>query len=510
MKIRICTKILAIFLTAAVVLIACTKEDPDVRLDPKLSTSQVIDIKSNEATVVGFVVAGHEGISERGVCYNTIPAPTIDNNKVTTSAPPKGATFNVTVTGLDYATKYYARAYITNASGTIYGEEISFTTMPVVPTLTTDTVIAKTGTTVTGGGNITNDGKADIKARGICISLAHNPTIDDTIKAHQMQFSKDGNGIGSFTSTISKLKGQTTYYVRAYAKNSAGVGYGQERTVTTPPAIVTLWIAGDFQGWNPSGAKDSLMNTDDDPIVRGYAYISTTGGFKFVSQKNWNGPNYGAGDAQGKISPTGDNLSLATPGYYLFAIDLANMTYTATKTTWGVIGGATAGGWDSDQSMTYSTAFSRWFATIPLTVSDFKFRANSDWGINFGDKPPVDGKLDAGGDNIPVTTVGTYTLMMDLSSPLNYKYYVTKWSITGDAAAGWGVDTDMTPSVDNKWTVTTTLGVGDFKFRANHDWPINLGGTPSALKWGGDNIHVSTAGTYTITLDLVNGTYTIQ
>lgn len=510
MKIRVYTKILATFLAAALVFVACTKEVSDVRLNPKLSTSQVINIKSDGATVVGFVVAGENGIFERGVCYNTKPAPTIENTKVPTFATTQGATFNVNVTGLDYATLYYARAYVTNASGTIYGEEITFTTLPVVPTLTTDTVIAKTGTTVGGGGKITNDGKAAVTARGICISLAHNPTIDDTVKAHKMQFTKDGNGIGSFTSTISKLTGLTTYYVRAYAKNSAGVGYGQERAVTTPAAMVTLWIAGDFQGWNPSGAKDSLMNTDTDPIIRGYAYISTTGGFKFVSQKNWNGPNYGAGASAGQLSATGGDLSLATPGYYLFEIDLANMTYKATKTTWGVIGGATANGWNGDQPMTYSSAFRRWVATIPLTASDFKFRANSDWAINYGDKPPVEGKLDAGGDNIPVTTAGTYTLMMDLSSPQSYKYYVTKWSITGNAAGGWGVDTDMTPSADNKWTVTTTLGVGDFKFRANHDWPINLGGTPSALTWGGDNIHVSTAGTYTITLDLVAGTYTIQ
>lgn len=496
------SKIIFSLAAMTIMIAACTKEDPEVRLDPKLSTSQVLSVKSDSATVVGFVVAAGNGFSERGVCYGLQAHPTLKTNKVIYNGTEPGATFSVILKSLQYATKYYARAYALNAADTLYGEELTFTTLPVVPTVTTSAFTATSGTSANGGGNVTNNGGAAVTARGVVYSKTSNPTLSDSKTT-------DGTGSGVFTSSLSNLKGLTKYYVRAYATNSAGTAYGPEVSFTTPEAIVTLYIAGDFQGWDPANAKDSLMNTADDPTVQGYAYISNTNGFKFVSQHDWNGTNYGAGTTAGTISTTGDNLSVSSAGYYLFKINLANLTYTATKTTWGVIGAATAGGWGSDQAMTYSPTLRRWFATIPLTADQLKFRANGAWDLNYGDTGN-DGKLDAGGDNINVATAGTYSVMLDLSAPLKYKYALTKWSIIGDAAGGWSNDVDMVPHANNTWTLTTTLAVGDLKFRANHDWTINLGGTPSKFTFGGDNIKITTPGTYTITLDLNNGTYTIQ
>jgi hypothetical protein len=56
----------------------------------------------------------------------------------------------------------------------------------------------------------------------------------------------------------------------------------------------------------------------------------------------------------------------------------------------------------------------------------------------------------------------------------------------------------------NLWTATATMGVGEFKFRANNGWDINLGGDLQNLSYGGDNIAVTEAGTYLVTLDLSN------
>ena len=75
-------RILAVLVTATILFAACTKENTDVRLDPKLSTSQLLNVKSDSATIVGFVVAAGEGFTEKGVCYNTEPNPTIANTKV--------------------------------------------------------------------------------------------------------------------------------------------------------------------------------------------------------------------------------------------------------------------------------------------------------------------------------------------------------------------------------------------------------------------------------------------
>jgi hypothetical protein len=493
---------LAFFFVASTIIAACTKEEDDVKLDPALSTSQILNLKSDSATVVGFVIAKGDGFTEKGIVYSTEAAPTIDNDKAVYKGAEDKATFNVAIGGLNYATKYYARAYATNASGTIYGEEMTFTTLPVVPTLTTGEFAALTGTTASGTGNVTNNGGAEVTARGIVYGTSPDPTVAN-------DKTTDGAGVGEFTSALSGLRGLTTYYVRTYATNSAGTAYGPQVSFTTPQAIVTLWVAGDFQGWNPGAALDSLMNSEADQTIQGYVNITNTNGFKFTSQKNWDGPNYGIGASAGTLSTTGDNLSVTAPGYYLFNINLSDLTYTATKTSWGIIGSGTADQWNSDQNMTYSPVLRKWVATIPLTAAEIKFRANDDWDLNYGDTGN-DGKLEAGGDNIPVTTAGTYTLMLDLSSPRNYKYTMTQWGIIGSATAGgWDSDTDLTPNADNTWTITTTLNAGEIKFRANNGWDINYGGSGGNIAAGGANIAVATAGTYTITLDLVNGTYTI-
>jgi len=106
---------------------------------------------------------------------------------------------------------------------------VEFTTLAVtttIPTLTTEAVSDITETTATTGGNITDDGGSDITARGVCYSTSPNPTIDDNT-------TNDGTGAGTFTSNLTGLTPDTTYYVRAYATNSEGTAYGDEVQFTT-------------------------------------------------------------------------------------------------------------------------------------------------------------------------------------------------------------------------------------------------------------------------------------
>ena len=120
------------------------------------------------------------------------------------------------------------RAYATNEKGTSYGEQRSFTTLQNIelPTVTTTNVSNITQTTATSGGNVTDDGGATLTARGVCWSTSQNPTISNSHTA-------DGNGTGSFTSNITGLTANTTYYVRAYATNEKGTAYGEQRSFTT-------------------------------------------------------------------------------------------------------------------------------------------------------------------------------------------------------------------------------------------------------------------------------------
>jgi hypothetical protein len=113
---------------------------------------------------------------------------------------------------------------------------ISAANAPVqLATLTTSAVSSLTNISATSGGNITDDGGANITTRGVCYSINTNPTTADNI-------TNDGNGTGSFTSNLSGLTASTTYYVRAYATNSAGTAYGNELS------FITLAIGDTYQG----------------------------------------------------------------------------------------------------------------------------------------------------------------------------------------------------------------------------------------------------------------------
>jgi hypothetical protein len=110
----------------------------------------------------------------------------------------------------------------------------SDTPSTTVPVLTTSTVTAITETTATSGGNITSNGGASVIVRGICWSLSANPTLADSKTI-------DGTGSGSFTSAITGLTANTLYYVRAYATNSAGTAYGDQKSFTTQKVIIPVF-----------------------------------------------------------------------------------------------------------------------------------------------------------------------------------------------------------------------------------------------------------------------------
>jgi uncharacterized protein (TIGR02145 family) len=105
-----------------------------------------------------------------------------------------------------------------------------------IPTLTTTAITAITTTSANSGGNITADGGASITARGVVWSTSTNPTNTLTTKT------ADGTGSGSFSSTLTNLTPKTTYYVRAFATNSTGTGYGNEIIFTTTDSSSVMGI----------------------------------------------------------------------------------------------------------------------------------------------------------------------------------------------------------------------------------------------------------------------------
>ncbi|MBN2610114.1 MAG: hypothetical protein JXB00_01015, partial [Bacteroidales bacterium] len=137
--------------------------------------------------------------------------------------------FTSSITGLIANTTYHVRAYATSSVGTGYGSDVTFTTSPTIPTVTTTTPSSIDQTTATCGGNVTSNGGAALTARGVCWSTTANPTIANSKTT-------DGTATGAFTSSITGLTASTTYHVRAYATNSIGTSYGNDIPFTTTGA----------------------------------------------------------------------------------------------------------------------------------------------------------------------------------------------------------------------------------------------------------------------------------
>lgn len=591
---------MVLLVAATAIFAACTEDTADVRLAPTLSTANTLNITSESATVVGFVVAEGDGFTERGVCYSKTENPTIENNKAIYNGDDPTATFHVTVSGLDYATTYYARAYATGESGTVYGEQVSFTTLPVVPFLKTTAVSEITGNSAKTGGEVTGDGGAEVTARGVVYGTSENPTIegDHTV---------NGEGTGVFESLLSNLKGNTTYYVRAYATNSAGTGYGPQvtfKTLVDLPKVTTaavtditkfsavsggnvtddggaevtarglVWsmnpdptisdnvidggaglgefvsnleglekyteyyvrafatnsagtgygetikfrtlsdiltwnVPGDYveasypgsglANWSPDKSPQVISTIEEPNKLEGYVYMgNSNNAWKFATQMDWSGPNYGD-NGSGGLDPNAGNIE-SPKGFYKLVVDATTLTYTAIPMEWGVIGSATPMGWSDETPLTYSPERQRWIGVVHLTADEFKFRANHDWAYNYGSNDN-DGNLQQDGKNIPVDVEADYAFELDLSTPHQYKYVAYRWGLIGDATpGGWGTDTDMTwDETNGVFTVTLDLTSGSFKFRANDDWGVNRGGDMNALTQDGANINVDEPGNYTIT-----------
>ena len=242
-----------------VVFYTSKEEQPEIVL-PTVTTSDVTGITTNSATCGGNVISDGNGtVTACGICWSVSPNPTIEDNK--TNDGSGTGSFASQIPDLVPNTQYYVRAYATNEVGTAYGDEISFTTLleKLLPTVTTSEITDITTNSATCGGNVTSDGNGTVTVRGVCWSTNPNPTIEDNKTTN-------GNGTGSFTSNLSNLVPQTTYYVRAYAINEAGTVYGEVKSFTTLEEEPEETISGTENGHDyvdlglPSGLKWATCN----------------------------------------------------------------------------------------------------------------------------------------------------------------------------------------------------------------------------------------------------------
>lgn len=208
-----------------------------------------------------------------------------------------------------------------------------------------------------------------------------------------------------------------------------GDSWGELQTMVIPGAgtwIVTLdmnnlrysfakpvlYMAGDANGW----AQIDYLSGEDGVNYTGFMYLNQNG-FKFCSQQNWDGTNYG-GAFFGQES---DNIIMdEAEGYYKVDVDLSTKKYTLTEIkSIGIIGSAAPNGWDSDVDLTYvpynkeTKEGGYWEAKdLKLKAGECKFRANDAWDMQWG----FDGDKFVFSNNAPqkqfVPEEGTYDIKL--------------------------------------------------------------------------------------------------
>jgi hypothetical protein len=161
----------------------------------------------------------------------------------------------VTPTLFGYTFVPSSRIY-TNVTSSQTGQDYTATIIPI-PIVTTTAVSGITASTVSSGGNVIYGGSSSVTTRGVCWSTSINPTIADS-------HTTDGTGTGVFTSSITGLNPNTTYHVRAYARNSSGTSYGRNETFTTLKVLPTIVITNPTNGATVDG---TVAITADSSII---------------------------------------------------------------------------------------------------------------------------------------------------------------------------------------------------------------------------------------------------
>lgn len=213
-----------LFIIIILAFSGCKKDDVQV-LEFKITSESVY---KNTSTIIITVTYTYTSVIQSVECY--ISESSDMTNALHVHGEINKNTFILTFKDLHANTTYYYYYEYSNGIDHFTESEIKVATTNDygLPTVITNDVTDITTTSAICGGYVTDDGGLTVTSRGVCWSTNQNPTTND---AH----SNDGSGIGSYTSQLTSLSDNTTYYVRAYAINSIGTSYGEQKTFKILP-----------------------------------------------------------------------------------------------------------------------------------------------------------------------------------------------------------------------------------------------------------------------------------
>ena len=456
---------------------------------PTVTTGEVSNITQTTAQGSGNVTnSGGANVTERGVCWGTSHNPTISGSHASNGTGTGGYTVNMT--GLTANTHYYVRAYAKNSAGVSYGNEVDFTTSQNIsaPTVTTSQVTNIAQTTATGGGNVTNSGGATVTERGICWSTSHNPT---TSGSH----ANSGTGTGSFTVNMTGLTANTTYYVRAYAINSAGTSYGSEVSFTTQQAItvptVTTSQVTNIQQTSATGGGNVTNSGGANVTERGICWSTS-------HNPTTSGSHASNGTGTGSYTV---NMSGLSPGttYYVraYAINSQGTAYGSEVTFTTTAGLPTV---TTSQVTNITQTSATGGGNVTATGGANVTERGICWGTSHN---PTTSNSHANSG----TGTGTYTVNM-ASLTANTTYYVRAYAINS-AGTAYGSEVSFTTSDIPNYTIAvsanpssggTVSGGGTYQQGQSCTVTASANTGYTFLRWTENGSQVSTNADYTFTV----------